>query len=517
MHATSKPNILLITSDQQHFDTFGISNPKIKTPTLDRLCREGTRFTRAYCPNPVCTPSRSSLITGMYPSQHGAWTIGVKLPEDVPTVGGYLSEAGYKTGLIGKAHFQPLKSVEGSESLEAHPTLRNLDFWQAFKGPWYGFDHIELSRNHADESHVGQHYALWLEQKGLMDWRDYFQPLPGETSNKAPAVNQDVGYWARTERSWQLPADLHYTTWTGERSQAFIEEAVQKDEPFFLWASFHDPHPPYTVSEPWASMYDPEDMPVGKLVAGEHDKNPWHFAESQKENPDFAAWHKPFEAHGCSSHLYDQEELKKDMATYYGMISFMDEQIGHILDKLDALGIADNTLVVFSTDHGHFIGQHGLIAKGPFHYEDMLKLPFVVRWPEQVPANKTSDALQSLVDLSPSFLKVAGLSIPNEMQGVDQLAVWQGKENEARDHIFCENRHNPQMPHLRSYVNQRYKLTLYKDEDFGELFDLEEDPLELNNLWDDEGVQGVKLELMHKFIQATMQIEPMKMPRVAGA
>ena len=152
-----RPNILLITSDQQHHDTIGKFNSKIQTPYLDKLCDEGMNFTRAYCPSPVCTPSRASIITGQYPSSHGAWTIGVKLDEEVETIGELLYKNGYSTGLIGKAHFQPLTSVPGQESIEGQPTLRDLEFWKNFKGPWYGFEHIELARNHADESHVGQH------------------------------------------------------------------------------------------------------------------------------------------------------------------------------------------------------------------------------------------------------------------------------------------------------------------------------------------------------------------------
>ena len=514
---TNAPNILLITSDQQHYDTLGVNNPRVKTPALDRLCQEGTTFSRAYCPNPVCTPSRSSLITGMYPSQHGAWTIGVKLAENIPTLGEYLKDTGYQTALVGKAHFQPLASTQASASVEAQPTLRDLEFWQDFKRPWYGFDHVELARNHADESHVGQHYALWLEKKGLSDWRDYFQPLAGDSSAKAPRLRDGGSHGARADRSWQLPAELHYSTWTGERSCAYLEDAVKQDAPFFLWTSFHDPHPPYTLSEPWASMYDPNEMQPGKRVPGEHDKNPWHFGETQKENPDFKGWHEPFAAHGCSSHLHDYEELKKDMALYYGMISFMDAQIGRILDKLDALGVADNTLVVFTTDHGHFLGQHGLIAKGPFHYEDMLKLPFIVRWTGQVPAEHSSNALQSLIDLAPTFLSAAGQTVPGEMQGVNQLGVWQGRQDKARDHIICENRHNPVMPHLRTFVNARYKLTVYRTETFGELFDLQEDPNELNNLWDAPESAGIKLELLHRFLQADLANEPTRMPRVAHA
>lgn len=510
-----KPNILLITTDQQHFRALGVHDPVLKSPNLDRLCREGTRFDRAYCPNPVCTPSRASLITGLYPSRHGAWTIGVKLPEDVPTLGDHLISGGYATALIGKAHFQPLASTAESPSLEAQPTLRDLAFWRGFDRKWYGFQHVELARNHADESHVGQHYAIWLEEQGLADWRDYFQPLPGESASKAPRVA--AGHNWRVDRSWQLPEALHYTRWTGERSLAWIDAHAGRDEPFFLWASFHDPHPPYTVSEPWASMYDPADMKIGRLTPGEHDRNPPHFARTQEPDPDFSDWHRPFAAHGCESHLRDPDELRKDMAVYYGMISFLDREIGRLLDKLDELGIAEDTLVIFTSDHGHFLGQHGLVAKGPFHYEDMLRIPMIVRQPGTVPAGRISNALQSLVDYTPTLLEAAGLPVPGTLQGVSQYAHWCGAEEPARDFVLCENRHNPDMPHLQTYVDARYKITVYRRGDYGEIFDLEEDPGEVRNLWSDPASGALKERLLLSMIQAVMRSEPTRMPRVAGA
>ena len=184
----SKLNILLITSDQQHWNTLGQFNSEIQTPALDRLATQGTTFTRAYCPNPTCTPTRSSLITGKYPSQHGAYSLGTKLPESEPTVGERFQSAGYRTALVGKAHFQPLHSTEEFPSLEAYPMLQDLDFWADFEGPFYGFDHIELARNHTDEAHVGQHYALWMEEKGLSNWRDYFLQPTGKVEVTAPQM-----------------------------------------------------------------------------------------------------------------------------------------------------------------------------------------------------------------------------------------------------------------------------------------------------------------------------------------
>ena len=501
----ARPNILLITSDQQHYDTLGINNPRIKTPALDRLAREGVVFDRAYCSNPVCSPSRSSIITGLYPAWHHCWTIGVKLPEDVPTVGDILDENGYGTTLIGKAHFQPTASTPESPGIECHPKLRDLDFWRNFNGPWYGFQHVETSRNHTDEHLVGQHYAIWMEENGLKDWQDYFGSWPPDPS--AP----------RQQYSWTLPEEYHYTHWTGERTVANIERHVGEERPFFMWASFHDPHPSYLVSEPWASMYDPQDMQPGEHVEGEFDDMPPHFKMTRQRDADFSAYREEHNSHGFSCHLRDEDELKKCMAVYYGMISFMDSEIGRILDTLDRLGQTENTLVLFSTDHGHFLGHHGLIAKCGFHYEDMLRIPTIARLPGQVPSGRTLSALQSQVDFAPTFLDIAGIDVPGLMQGVSQWDVWRGRADQARDHVIVENRHQPNVLNIRTYVDERYKVTVYRDQEYGEMFDLQEDPGELKNLWDSPEHLPLKCGLLHRFINAELRREPTRMPRIAGA
>lgn len=510
----AQPNILLITSDQQHYDTLGVTNPRISTPALDRLAREGMRFDRAYCNNPVCSPSRSTLITGLYPSSHHCWTIGVKLPEDVPTVGDVFQAHGYDTTLIGKAHFQPLASQPGSESIECQPILRDLDFWRGFHGPWYGFSHVETARMHAHESHVGQHYAIWLEEQGLTNWKDYFQQYPRVKDDKyaGPQYTHDM-------MAWDLPEHLHHSHWIAERTLARIERSVLEDRPFYLWSSFFDPHPPYVVPEPWASMYNPEDMTPGTFVEGEMDGMPPHHRKTQEENPDYSMYDEEGGQglHGFQSHLHTEERLRRSIACYYGMISLMDQAIGRILGGLDRLGIADNTLVVFTTDHGHFIGQHGLIAKGAFHYEDMLRIPMLARYPGHIPADATSSALQGLIDYPSTFLSAAGIQPPGLMQGVNQLDVWRGKAESARDHVLVENRHNPTTVHLRTFVDSRYKLTVYRDAEYGELFDLQEDPDELSNKWDDPAYRTVKADLMLRFLQAEIQREPTRMPRIAGA
>lgn len=511
--SSKQPNILLITSDQQHYSTLGCVNPHIQTPALDRLCREGTRFDRAYCPNPTCTPTRASILTGMYPSQHGAWTLGTKLMENVPTVGTALAKAGYATSLIGKAHFQPLATTPEFPSIECQPLLGDLEFWRNFHGPWYGFQHVETARMHTDESHVGQHYAIWMEENGLKNWRDYFQPWPAQPDFDRSKYRNPV------TRAWTLPEEFHYTRWTSDRTIAQIEQAAGEGKPFCCWSSFHDPHPPYIVPEPWASMYRPEDMPIGRLSPGEHDANPIHFGLTQ--DPDAKAklhdlFFEDMGMHGFTCHLKDELELRRDMACYYGMMSFMDREIGRILDSLDRLGLADSTLVVFSTDHGHFLGQHGLIAKGAFHYEDMLRIPYIVRWPGKAPAGVASSAIQNLVDLAPTFMAAAGLSVPGVMTGINQLPTWQGGQP-ARRWSITENRHSHSKIHLRTYVNERYKMTVYRTLNDGELFDLQVDPGEVHNLWNEPSALPLKAQIMQEFLQATFSCEPTPMPRIAGA
>lgn len=501
-----KPNILLITSDQQHFDTIGAVNKEIKTPNLDRLVKMGTTFDRAYTVNPTCTPSRATLITGKYPSQHGAWTLGTKLPETEKTLGEILQKEGYRTALIGKAHFQPLKSTEEFPSLEAYPILQDLEYWENFKEDFYGFEKAELTRNHTNEPHVGQHYALWLKEKGCENWKDYFL---------APTGNMD----SKKEHIWDIPEEYHYDTWIAERTNALMEEYKEKDENFFLWASFFDPHPPYLAPEPWASMYDPEKLTIPGVVEGEHKDSPPHIQKTQKENPDFSEYRETgYPIHGMSrTHLVEKEKLKKDIAIYYGMVSMMDHYIGKILDKLDELGLTEDTLVIFTTDHGHYYGHHGLTRKGPFMYEDLIKIPFLARWPKKIEENKVNSSMQSLVDVVPTILEVAGLEIPREMTGISQLKVWTGEKEKVRDSVICENHHEPTTINQRTFIDERYKITVYMDKEYGEIYDLKEDPKEIINLWDKEEYAEIKTKLLLKYIWAELSKEPMWMPRIAGA
>lgn len=502
--AEHRPNMLFISSDQQHWRTLGYLNPEVKTPNLDRLVQRGVTFHRAYTVNPTCTPTRASWITGLYPSQHGAYSLGTKLMETVPTVGDVFQRHGYATALVGKAHFQPLKGTDEYSSLESYPILHDLGFWRRFHGPFYGFGHVELARNHTDESHVGQHYALWMEEKGHSDWRKYFQPDHRRLEPGEP---------------WEIPEEIHYNAWIAERTNALMEQYAESRQPFFLWASFFDPHPPYMVPEPYARMYDPARVSVPEYREGEFDDKPPYFKLSQEKHPDFSAFLEPDGngIHGAGSHLRSRETKAKNIAAMYGMVTMLDAYIGKILDQLDALDLVRNTLVCFTSDHGDFWGQHGLVAKAIHHYEDLLRIPLVVSMPGTVPAGRVSDALQSTVDLPQTFLSMAGLPVPRTMTGADESRVWLGNTEHIRTHVIVENQHQPTTMNMRTYINQRYKITVHYNREYGELYDLEEDPGEYVNLWEKPECQDLKRDLLLAFVHGEMAKAPLPMPRIAGA
>jgi uncharacterized sulfatase len=497
-------NVLLITSDQQHWNTIGAFNNEIKTPNLDRLVKQGAYFSRAYTVNPTCTPTRASIITGKMPSQHGAWTLGTKLPETENTLGDELIKNGYRTALIGKAHFQQLHGTAQYPSLESYPLLQDLEFWKNYHEKFYGFEYVELARNHTNEAHVGQHYALWMERNGCKNWRDYFAPPTGNMKNCGSRV-------------WDIPEKFHYDAWIAEGANAKLEEYRSNGERFFLWASFLDPHPPYLAPEPYASMYDPGKLTVPKMFETDLCDNSPLYNLTQTANPDISQYKKSgFFLHGLHSHLQDQSELKKDIAAYYGMITLMDKYIGKILDKLDELGLSENTLVIFTTDHGHFYGHHGLIHKGPFMYDDLIKVPFIARHPGAIPQNTVNTAMQSLVDIAPTILDFCGLDIPVTMSGKSQRQVWEGFKDKARDHIICEHNHERDSINLRTYLNERYKVTIFQGLEYGQLYDMQSDPDETLNLWNQKEYAVLKTQLLQQFLLAEMAKEAPYMERIAS-
>ena len=199
------------------------------------------------------------------------------------------------------------------------------------------------------------------------------------------------------------------------------------------------------------------------------------------------------------------------------MVSLMDKYIGKILDKLDELGLSKNTLVVFTTDHGHYYGQHGLIAKGPFMFDDLVRVPFAARLKGVIPAGKTSDAIMSSVDFMQTVLDFCGIEAPDGVAGVSQKKALVTPGESVRDWAIVEHNHERGKVNVRTYINQKYKLSIYLNQPRGELFDLEADPEEHYNLFDNPEYNEIKTRLLTEFIQAEMEKEPLFMPRIAIA
>lgn len=254
-------------------------------------------------------------------------------------------------------------------------------------------------------------------------------------------------------------------------------------------------------------------MDLADFESSEFDDMPPHFALTKDPNATFDEYKETgFSIHGMEYHTDDRDTLLHYKKVYYGMMSMLDKYIGKILDQLEALGLEEDTLVVYTTDHGHFIGEHGLSAKGPFMYEDLIKIPFIVKG--KGIKKGVHSSMQSLVDFVPSVLEALGLSIPNTVSGISQYPVWTGQQTQVRDHIICEHHHEPTTINLRTYVDERYKITIYQNQDYGEIFDLKNDPGEMTNLWEDTALRA---ELLLRYAHAELSKEYMWMPRIANA
>lgn len=494
-----KPNILFITTDQQHWNTIhALGNDAIQTPNLDRLVRDGVVFERTYAANPTCTPSRSSILTGKYASRHGAWNIGVALDQSHKTIGEVMSENNYQTGLFGKAHFQPVLK-EGS--FEGKPNIHNRDFWREWNGPYYGFEKVSLVHGHGDEDSAhGMHYGAWLEDHGI-DVTQHFGPGGGHR-----------------EGSWDLPEKYHYTRWTADETMSFIEDACNKKDnnrPFFAWCSFQDPHNAFLCPEPWNSMYNPDDLPAFHEREGEMADKPMihqYLIEDRMVELDVKTTSDPGHDTGgiqCLGHTNKKLGYKRArqwLASYYAMISLVDHHVGRILDKLDEMGLSENTLVIFTSDHGDYAGNHGLWLKGPIHYDDVVRVPFLARWKGQLPSGIRSNSLVSLVDIAPTFMDMCGITREPTMQGVSQWETFKHPEKPSREWCLVENRAELDF-YVKTVVMDRYKLNYFLNRDEGELYDLKEDPHEYVNLYNNPEYSDIRLHMFMKLVDIYGKLE----------
>jgi len=422
----AQPNILLLFTDQQRHDTIhAAGNPIIRTPHLDRLAREGVLFRSAYTPSPVCVPARCSMIYGQYPHRTGCADNGDPMPTDRPSIMDLLRGAGYRTHGIGKMHFTPdAQALRGFQTREHSEEIRarveDDDYLQFLRANGYG------------------HVYDPMGPRGEM----YYIPQPA-----------------------QMPARLHNTHWVGDRATAFIGQA-DSSRPFFLFASFIHPHPPFSAPTPWNKLYRGPLIPLPKRP---EDAEAFHTYINKVQN------RYKYRDNGLDNNL-----LRVMKAYYYGCISFIDYQIGRIVAALEARGLLEDTLILFTSDHGEFLGDYNCFGKRSM-LDAAARVPLVVRWPERFAPGEVCDAPSSLVDVLPTFLGAAGVSANGlALSGVDLADLAAGAQDRyAERTVYSQFQHREMGVYMGVDARMKY---FYSAPDRREwLLDRVEDPQELRN------------------------------------
>lgn len=502
-----RPNFLLISTDQQRADHLGCYGARIlQTPHIDSLAARGTRLTRAFVAAPVCMPNRASLLTGRMPSLHGVRHNGLDLPVEAVTFADVLRVAGWRTALVGKAHFQCVTSNPPRMARQVD-TARGAPIPEArFNGngrygqeigatwcadtdhdltyPYYGFETVDLAIEHGDQ--VEGHYSRWLAVRhpDHAQLRGPDNALPGDSCPPPQA-------W-RTAVPEELYSTRYVEEQTRRRLQAFAETP---EEPFVLWASFCDPHHPFTPPGRYWDMYDPADVDLPRtFFRTDKPDMPAFLHRQRREGKANLA--------GTYAIAVDEAEARGAVALTYGMIAMVDDAVGAILAQLESSGLADNTIVIFCSDHGDLMGEYGLIFKGPLHYQSLVRMPLI--WADlRHPRARVHEGFVSTVDLPATILQTAGVAPFNGMQGRSFLAS-DGTPVSTRQGVLIEDEIQGNLPghdvrgRARTLIWDRWRLTLYDGVAQGHLYDLREDPDESENRWNDPALRTARAELVER-------------------
>jgi choline-sulfatase len=443
--STGRPkNVLLLMSDQHKPHALGIDgDPVARTPNLDALARSGTRFDSAYCSNPVCVPSRASLLTGLYTHNHGAFNNGVPWPFDKKTIAHHLSRAGYMTSLIGKMHF-----VDG----QTHGFDYRLDFndWYQYLGPKTKLYADELSRPNSGSG---------LPQIDDL-WRDFGDPWKDTRTLDDRQGPVDVG------RVSKIPEPDQFESFVARESIRFLRQHGKR-QPFFLISSFLKPHDPFMPSERFAKMFRTAEM---KLPAtwGKVDLNsvPKEIADSIRNN-------RP------TPELSNAEQAKRRIALYYANLAQMDECVGKVLQALRELELENDTIVLYTTDHGEMLGEHGLWQKFVF-YEASCGVPLIFRVPGVTAENLRSRTVVSQVQVLPTLLDLCRVPVPSGIDGESFVRDLREPAGTRDTTVYAE--FNLRTPRAKFMVRRgEYKYCHYTN-DMPELYNLRADPQEMRNL-----------------------------------
>jgi len=513
------PNFVFFITDQQRADWLGCyGHPVLKTPNIDAIAAKGTRFENFHVASPVCMPNRASLMTGRYPSVHGLRYNGCRLPLNANTFIDSLANAGYHTAAIGKSHLQPFTGLApkgrtpeqlaggaeawkpdmGDYTHEESQHYQDNERYQ-IKTPYYGYQHVDMVTTHGDR--CGGHYQQWFRQRA-----------PNWEALHDDANELEHNYSCPQAFRTPIPEALYPTAYVRDRAIDYLRSRRESDQPFFVFISFPDPHHPFNPPGKYWDRYSPDEFDVN-LPYSSH-KNPtvpMKWLHDQWKNGGVQLTPQ-------TAMMLDEQQIKEAMALTAGMMAFVDDAVGDIISCLKNSGHWDKTVICYNSDHGDYLGDYNMILKGALPFRSITRVPFIWSDPDDR-SESVTPALASTVDIPSTILDRAGIQPFNGMQGRSFKALIDRKStsNEAsvdntsiadkstvRTELFIEYNDGgarlgfSQPARVRTLLTAKWRYTMYRDQDWGELYDLTKDPLETCNLWSDSSYFAVRAKLSER-------------------
>ena len=447
-------------TDQQRWDAVGVNgNPDIKTPNLDQMAEQGVNFDHFFVQNPVCMPSRLSFLTGEYPSTLRIARNGVPVPENTITLPKLLNNYGYTSANIGKLHFLP----------HSNRDHRNMH-------PSYGFDHLEIS----DEPGCYEDaYRAWVRRQApdQLDFISLGLPPQAETYYRAMGIKDNIQHpperFPRRALAFRGRSDCTHTAFVADRTMKYIQQ--HRNRSFLCIAGFYSPHSPWVAPQEFLDIYEPDELTLPKFPPQVDAKR--------------------------SESFFSDAELRSAHHGYYAMVSEVDYHVGRIIDCLDEFGLAENTIVIFTSDHGEWLGEHLRYGKGVPAHDCISRVPLIIRWPEGVfSSGRTVDGIAEGVDVVPTILETAGIPVPYHLQGRSLLPALQGELFIGRESALTEGEG------VKALRTARYRYVSYAD---GRelLFNLEEDPYAYQDVANEPSHARTLAEVRHQMLVHLLQIE----------
>lgn len=486
--------ILFVTTDQQRWDALGCNGGRIaRTPVVDALAAAGINYRRAHNQNVVCMPARSTMLTGQHVRSHGVTMNGIPLPEDAPDAARVLRErGGYRTALIGKAHFEP-SSAPGGPYYENYAARRGLT------GPHRGFEHMELCAHTGRAGRSLYHYPKWLAEThpgAAEGYQEYVTPQKTISCRRGGDTGA-IQVWHNA-----IPREWYHTDWVADRVIAFLD-TLAADEDWFVWMSFPDPHHPWDPPASELGRVHWRDLPLPAGHPGSREKIEAMLAKKPRHWLDWylgrAQYNYEIPPEFVPCQLTD-DQIREVNAMVHIENELIDEALGRVLAHVDGRGWGGDTDVLYTTDHGEFQGDFGMLFKGPYHVDALMRVPLVWRpAPSAGVAPAAVDAPVGHVDLARTFCAIAGIAPDARMQG--EVLPVPGANGRERVITEWDGGFGGHDIRLRSLYRDGFVCTVYEKTNVyagteGELYDLANDPQQWENLWDDPARASLRSDLV---------------------